>query len=288
MPLDLGSAEWFVLDTARLLDRHRLAVLLHGAPAGPVLDALRAYRNPDGGFGHALEPDVRDPASQPAAVLHALEVLHEVDALDDPMIDGAADWAARTARADGALPFVLPTAAAAPHAPWMAPDPDGSFLTFGVAAVLLRAGRRSAWLDTASAWCWARAERPDELGAYWVKFALGFLDAVPDDARARAAVEGLRPRVGPDGTIPVPGGTDDERLTPLTLSPHPGSRSRALFPDALVAADLDRLEQGQQDDGGWTFDWLDWSAGQRVEWRGGMTVHAVRTLADHGRLPASG
>lgn len=49
-----------VLANARLLDRHRLAVLLHGAPVAPVLDALRAYRNPDGGFGHALEPESRE------------------------------------------------------------------------------------------------------------------------------------------------------------------------------------------------------------------------------------
>src|SRR5437588_499975 len=74
MPVDVDSAERFMLATARLLDRHRLAVVLHGAPVTPVLDALRAYRNPDGGFGHALEPDVRAPESEPAATLHALEV----------------------------------------------------------------------------------------------------------------------------------------------------------------------------------------------------------------------
>jgi len=43
MPIDINAAERFVHAAARLLDRHRLAVLLHGAP---VLDALRAYRNP--------------------------------------------------------------------------------------------------------------------------------------------------------------------------------------------------------------------------------------------------
>ncbi|MBB4958153.1 hypothetical protein [Micromonospora polyrhachis] len=283
MPTDIAAAERFIHDTARLLDRHRLAVLLHGAPVEPVRTALRAYQNPDHGFGHALEPDVRDPASQPTATLHALEVLAEVDALDDSMVIQAANWAARNARPDGALPFVLPTAADHPHAPWMTPNPDGSFITFGVASILTRAGVQTPWLDVARSWCWSRIDRPDQLDAYWVKFALDFLDHEPDEDRARAAIASLRPKIGNDGTIPVPGGTEDERLTALVLSPRPHLRSRALFAPEHIDAELDRLETDQLADGGWMFDWLDWSPGQRVEWRGSVTLRALATLAAHGR-----
>src|ERR1700704_5069043 len=108
MPIDIDSAEQFVRANARLLERHRLAVLLHGGAVSPVIAALRAYRNPDGGFGHALEPDVRAPESEPAATLHALEVLASVGALDDPMVGDAAAWVGTIAGPDGALPFVLP------------------------------------------------------------------------------------------------------------------------------------------------------------------------------------
>jgi hypothetical protein len=127
-------------------------------------------------------------------------------------------------------------------------------------------------------------ERPDELSAYWVKFSLDFLDHVPDHARASAAIEDLRPLIGSDGSMPVPGGTGDERLTPLTLSPRPAARSRALFTDDQIEADLDVLQRGQQDDGGWTFDWLAWSPGQSVEWRGAVTLRALDTLRVHGRI----
>src|SRR5947209_14415800 len=129
MAVDVASAERFMLANARLLDRHRLAVLLHGAPAAPAIDALRAYRNPDGGFGHALEPDVRAPASEPAATLHALDVLAGIGALGDPMVADAAAWFASIADLDGGVPFVLPTASAHPHAPWMVPSDGGSQLT---------------------------------------------------------------------------------------------------------------------------------------------------------------
>jgi hypothetical protein len=282
--VNVSSAEQFMFSTARLLDRHRLAVLLHGAQAAPVLAALRAYRNPDGGFGHALEPDVRTPDSETTAALHALEVLSEVAALDDPMVADLAAWVATVADPDGGVPFVLPAAAANPHGPWMVPSDGGSHLTFAIAGMLWRAGSSEPWLERATTWCWARLEHPDELSAYTVKFALDFLDDVPDPARATAAIERLRPRIDADGTMPVAGGTEDERLTPLTLSQRPDGRSRALFADEQIEADLDRLERRQQEDGGWTFDWLAWSPGQAVEWRGAVTLRALTTLAAHGRI----
>ena len=283
MPIDVEAAEQFILANARLLERHRMAMLLHDGPVSPVLATLRAYRNPDGGFGHALEPDVRSPGSEPASTLHALEVLAEVGALDDPMVGDAVRWLGDIAAPDGGVPFVMPGAADAPHAPWMVPTTGGSQLTFKLAAVLLETGATDEWLEHATEWCWARITRPDELDAYQVKFSLAFLDAVPDEPRASAAVERLRGRIGRDGSMPVAGGTAGERLTPLGLSPRPGSRSRALFDEQQIEADLDALERGQQDDGGWTFDWLGWSPGQVVEWRGIVTVLALATLREHGR-----
>jgi hypothetical protein len=58
---------------ARLLDCRRFELLFEGADAEPVLDAVRAYRYPDGGYGHGLEPDLGAPESQPAAAFHAFE-----------------------------------------------------------------------------------------------------------------------------------------------------------------------------------------------------------------------
>jgi hypothetical protein len=166
----------------------------------------------------------------------------------------------------------------------MAPVEGGSQITYALAAVLSAAGAAEPWLSRASEWCWAQLEQPGALGAYSVKFGLAFLDAAPDGRRAAVTIERLRPLLGDDGTLPVPGGTEDERLTPLALSPRPGSRSRALFAQSQIEADLDRLERAQQEDGGWLFDWLGWSQGQSVEWRGIVTVLALRTLGEHGRI----
>ncbi|WP_083473090.1 hypothetical protein [Frankia sp. R43] len=296
MPVDIASAEQFVLANGRLLERHILARLLHGAPAALVLDALRAYRNADGGFGHALEPDVRTPGSEPTAALQAIEVLAAAGAPADPMVAGAAAWVAAIALPDGGVPFVLPGAAAHPHAPWMVPSEGGSQLTFAFAGALgqLLSGveprARAAdatrmWLERATEWCWAALADPESLGGYVLKFALDFLDRAPDAERARRSIEALRPHIGADGSVPVPGGIEGERLTALDLSPRPGLRSRALFSDEQIGAGLDQLEQGQRTDGGWTFGWLGWSPAQTVEWRGIVTVRAIVTLAAHDRIP---
>jgi hypothetical protein len=283
MPIDIAAAERFVHANSRVIDRHRLAVLLDAASAAPVLEALRPYRNPDGGFGHALEPDVRAPESEPASTLAALEVLIEIGAVEDPMTADAAAWIATIAEPDGGVPFVMPTAAEHPHGPWMVPSPGGSFLTYALAAALLQAGSREPWLARATDWCWSQLEGPEALRGYAVKFALDFLDQVPDEERARTAIERLGASLDEDGSIRVPGGTENERILPLTLSPRPGGRSRGLFTEDQIREGLDLLEGGQQADGGWTVDYLAWSPGQAIEWRGIETLRALATLRGHGR-----
>ena len=97
MPIDRRAAENFIWSAARLVDRHRYSMLFADGPAGPVVEALRGYRNPDGGFGHALEPDLRCPVSQPAPTLYALEMLSEAGAADGELARDARGWIAQVA-----------------------------------------------------------------------------------------------------------------------------------------------------------------------------------------------
>ena len=283
MPIDRTAAETFIWSAARLVDRHRYAMLFAEGPADPVLAALSGYRNLDGGFGHALEPDLRCPGSQPAATLQALELLHEAGRLDSEMARGAAAWIASIAAADGGIPQALPDFERYPHAPWWSSAPN-SMLTFATAGVL-HAGAVTGddWLERATGWCWRAIDDVTDPAGYWLKFACAFLDAVPDDRRARAAVESLRPKVNPEAFAPA-GGAEGERLRALDISPRPGSRSRELFSDADIAAHLDEVEAGQQADGGWMFDWLAWSPEQTSAWRGIVTIRALTWLRDNGRL----
>ncbi len=103
---DFDAAADFLAASARVLDRRVFERLFSGGAAGPVRDAVAAYRNADGGFGHALEPDCRTAASQPAAVEMALRIMDLADAWDERLVRDAIDWLAAIAPAEGGAAFV--------------------------------------------------------------------------------------------------------------------------------------------------------------------------------------
>jgi hypothetical protein len=283
---DLASAAQFIAAHARLIDRRRFAVVEGDGSAGNVIRALAAYRNDDGGLGH-LEPDLRTPASQPACVLYALDILHQVEATDTSLTAGALDWLQTITLADGGVPFVLGTAKGWPHAPWYQPsdDPPSSLLmTAGLVAGAHRLGLDHPWLAPATDYCWERADAFAEGDPYTVRYGADFLDAVPDRARAETYLDRLAARMPADGLLRVQAGTEGEVLRPLDVAPWPEHAAHRLFDDAVIERELDHLAAEQQEDGGWTFDFTAWNPAVAWEWRGAVTVAALQTLRAYGRL----
>lgn len=287
---DVDAARTFVHSHARLLDRRRFEHLLGSAPAELVLLALAAYRNPDGGFG-ALEPDLRTPASQPIPVRYAFDVLAEVQPLPavGSMARSSLDWLVTVTNDDGGVPFVLPSAAEQPAAPWIVPAPESSLLaTAQLAAGALRLGLEHPWLDRALDYCWARVEAVTPAEAYTFKYVVDLLDVAPDREQAEVVLDRLGTLVPPDGRIVVTEGVEGEALDPLAVAPRPGHAGGRLFRREVLERALDALESGQQEDGGWDFSWAKWNPAAAWEWRGAVTVEAVATLQAYGRLPGRG
>ena len=286
MGADLEAAEHFLAANARVLERRRFARLFRGGPGAPVRDAVAAFRNEDGGFGHALEPDGRGPESQPAAVLTALRVLHECDAWDEALAHSACDWLATTEPEGGGTPFVLPGVEAWPHGPWWRPHeglPASLTTTGQVLEPLLARGVAHPWVDRATAWMWSQVEAPGEPGPYDVHGLVAFLEGVRDADRAAAAIEALAPVIRGATAPPRAGGPPDVHRA-IEYAPRPDSLARAAFGDEQVRGDLDAVEAEQRDDGGWMFTWLAWSPVAEAEWRGVVTIEALRTLRANGRL----
>ena len=293
--IDLAAARIFMDTHARVLDRRRLARLLDGASADGVLAALAAYANADGGFGWALEADLRAPSSQPAGALHAFEVLAEAAPATSDLAPALCDWLASATLDDGGLPFSVAGAATPGTAPWWAgADPARSSLHITAAVVadgLAVAGHDARvashpWLPRATDFCLREiAARADRFSAYELRFSLGVLDAVVDtEPAARAELERLAGLVPTSGELPVQGGIEGEHLSALDLSPRPGRPLRELLPADAVERELDRLEAGQQADGGWLVEWQPASPGAAFEWRGTVTLRAIALLQAHGRL----
>ncbi|RZU33764.1 hypothetical protein [Blastococcus saxobsidens] len=295
MNVDLAAAADFLAGSARVLDRRRFELLFGGGRPEPVLAAVDGYRNPDGGYGWGLEPDLRSASSQPGGALHALEVFAETGGAGADRARQLCDWLASVTLPDGGLPFALPVADPAACAPfWAAADATRSSLQI-TAVVAATAYRVAAvvpgvadhpWLARATDHCLAAIDGlPAGAHAMELAFAVRFLDAAaPTCPDAAARIERLRGAVPADGLLHVAGGAPDEYMRPLDFSPLPGGPGRSLFGTGVVDAELDRLAAGQHDDGGWSVDFVSYSPAAALEWRGHQTVHALSLLRANGRL----
>ncbi|MDX6728091.1 MAG: hypothetical protein QOK49_2896 [Baekduia sp.] len=285
----VAAAAQFLAGHGRLLERRRLEHFLDPGPEAveAVVTALAACRNADHGIGF-LEPDLRTPASQPSAVLYALEVLAEVKAANSPLATGALDWLTTVTNHDGGIPFVLPTAAGWPHAPWWTPVPDppsSLLMTAGVAGTAYGLDGDHRWLGPATSYVWAHLKDLKLSDPYTLRYVVRFLDAIPDRARADAELDVLRDRMPEDGVLRVEAGVEGEVLSPLEIAPRPDHAGARLVPEELIERHLDALAGEQQDDGGWTFTWQAWNPAAALEWRGMQTLTALNTLRANGRLP---
>jgi hypothetical protein len=297
MSADINAARAFLVSQGRLLDRHRSDLVMDIGDPDRVLRALDAHRNPDGGYGWSIEPDLRSAGSHPAGALHAFEVIEEIAPATSPHAAELCDWLATVTRPDGGLPFVLPIDDPTASSPvWTEADTTTSSLqiTSAVAALAHRAGRydlaiaEHPWLAAATGYCLERiaaTERPEEMFVLELRFALWFLDAIADDVpEAADQMRRLAGAIPPSGSLPVPGGAADEKLRPLDFTPLPDRPLRKQFAADAVAADLEQLAGEQRPDGGWTVDFASASPGAEREWRSYATVRAITILRAHGAV----
>jgi hypothetical protein len=285
-----AAGDRFLLRQARLLERRLFATCFLGAPAAGVVDALRGYQNDDGGFGHGLEPDKRCPASLPIDVETAFQALAAAGTVDSTMVLRACDFLAATAAeagAGGAVPLAFAVIESFPHAAhwgeWT--YQPGLNPTAGLAGRLYQLGVDHPWRAQATRYCWEKVESgeiPDEV--HTLSEVLVFLEHVPERDRADRCAAELAPHFAKVPGLHLDPDAPGYGLSPLHFAPAAGSRWRSLFTDAQIGADLDHLERGQQPDGGWAISWEPPSEASALEWRGIVTLGALRTLTSYGRI----
>lgn len=294
----LSRAEHFIWLTARVLEQRRFEYhFLDGDPS-TVETALDAYRNTDGGYGHALEPDLRGPVSQPLHTAAAVQVLDSIGRCAGQRVERIGRYLTAVSTRDGALPAVHPSLRGYPAAPFVpvVDSPPSDLLATGpVVGTLHRNGVWHAWLFRATDYCWETIERLDKTHPYEVLAALAFLEGVPDRSRARAAADRLGAVVREQRLVvtdparsadfPVPEGyAPGEHHYVTDFARTPGALARRWFSDAEMDAGLDHLENRQQDDGGWPVHRRTWAPGTEVESRPRVTLDALLTLRAFGRL----
>jgi hypothetical protein len=291
--VDVAAAAEFLAGSARVLDRRRFDLLFGEGDATSVLAAVDGYRNPDGGYGWGLEPDLRSRTSQPAGALHAFEAFADLVPVTSPRAAQLCDWLEAVTLPDGGLPFALPIPDPAGCAPFWA-QADASQSSLQITGVVAAAAYRVAaadpavaghpWLARATDYCLTSiAGRESAPHAMELAFAVQFLDAAAAAApRAADVLDALRPYVPANGVLHVDGGAEDEFMRPLDFAPFPGGPARTLFAPGVVEAELERLADGQRPDGGWAVDFVSYSPAATLEWRGHRTVQALVLLRANG------
>lgn len=287
------KASEFIRAQARPIERALFAHEFEGAPAAPVLEALAAYRNPDGGFGHALEPDLRMAASSALATSTALDVLRELGASDtEPLVRGALAWVVE--RFDPEVPgwrYVPADVDEFPHAPWWSWE---LHRRGGPWDHLVNPGAR--FLSHLSHWRHL-APRPlvESLARAFEEHVMALTNDVGGDSLHYAAqVENDATRaklreLAVATVIRDPAAWTSYCAKPLKLAPLPDSPLAECL-TSETAENLDWEIGRQEADGSWQPNW-DWQ-GQypdawelaRREWQGETTLRALRSLRAYGRI----
>jgi hypothetical protein len=292
-------ARRFLEREARPLERALFAFRFDGGPASDVRIELARFRNDDGGFGRALEPDVRTPSSSALATALALRTLEEIGAAaGDPLVRGAVDWSLASLRPETLVWRVVPADANDhPHAPWWH-DEDGSLArTFDDFRVIPRAllvgllhrfgPTVPAGLTEATVRCVETLPFLGEGGGSDLEYVvhLARTDAVPAGYRERLVARVLE--AIPRAVVRDPARWSSYCVTPLRAVPAPDSIGADLIA-ADLSRNLDFLIDRQSQDGAWDPTWTfhyaaEWACAGR-EWRGILALDALTKLRAFGRV----
>jgi hypothetical protein len=300
------QARQFLKTQARPLDRAMFEHRFKNGSIESVVTELAHFRNDDGGFGHALEADVRTSSSSALATGIGLRILKELGCpADHPLVRGAVEFLLETFD-DGAKVWrVVPhDTNAFPHAPWWH-DKDGSLArTFDDFLIIPRAEIvgllhhyatlvPSDWLKYVTEHTVATIETAaDEIlggGGDSLRCALNLAetDELPEYFRER-----LVPRLRAATLVIVsrnPEEWDSYCAPPLKAAPSPASIIADLLWDDLQLH-LDYQIEHQTSEGAWdpVWSWGDsypdvWEQAKH-EWRGYLTLEALTTLHAFGRI----
>jgi len=300
------GAREFLKTEARPLDRALFEHRFEEAPAEHVIVELARYQNEDGGFGRALEPDVRTPSSSALATGIAMTILKELGcSVQHEMVARGVQFLRETFDEEEGVWRAIPhDANEYPHAPWWH-DEDGSLArTFDDFLIIPRAQivgllHHYAALVPAD---WLRAVTEDTVtaietlpddafrgGGETLRYALTLLEtaSLPKAFKSR-----LTPRLDELTKQIVcrdPEAWSDYCPTPLKIAPLPESVMADRLWDSLQNQ-LDYLIDHQTPEGTWepTWTWGDfypevWKQAKR-EWRGHVTLEALTSLDAFGRI----
>ncbi|MFB6215113.1 MAG: hypothetical protein ABEI54_04505, partial [Candidatus Bipolaricaulia bacterium] len=122
------EASDFLLHSARALERNTYNQIFNGDKPVKSLLELKNYQNPDGGFGHGLEPDLRLPYSSPISTAVAFRHLERIGGdseVAENLVQSGINYLEGSFQREAGRWFSAPREINDyPHAPWWHYDED--------------------------------------------------------------------------------------------------------------------------------------------------------------------
>ena len=291
-----------MLSQARPLEQRLYAYHFENGGADDVLRELVKFQNPDGGFGHALEPDQRFAGSSVLATTVALGVLREVRADERPDLAAAAVaylLAAYDPKIQSWL-FLPAKANTAPHAPWWGYEeyPPKRWVESldNPRPVIVGYLHEHADLVDPALLEQLTAATVARLHAAPGSIAKDDVECYVHLLETPGLPEGIREQMRPKLTDIVQQSVTREPdkwsgycLKPLDVAPAPDSPMADALSE-LIDLNLDYEIEHQDDDGSWAPNWTwgdnypdVWPQAEK-EWRGVLTLTRLKQLRAFGRL----
>ncbi len=275
MAVDMKKARDFVYSNGILWERALYAYQFEDGSVERLRQCWACYKNPDGGFGHALEHDIRCPDSHPLALEYLLGTIQFHQLPVGNVLDGTPRWVEKQREADGSLKNP-PATLDYPHAPWW--NAGGQTLPTSIVGNLTALGLVTATLaESTRKWVQANVTLDSIRATEWLFMTYHAYDYFmkvadfPDvDSYRQATMETILSLAQK--------APDDQIYSFFPFAPTPDSPLAKAAPVGLIDRFLDYLLSTQADDGGWR------DQHGLPQWRSPVTINNLVTLRRYGRL----
>jgi len=275
MQFDLAKARDFVYGKGTLLERALFAWLFDGGPLERLHQIILCYKNPDKGFGHGLEHDLKAPQSNPLALEYLLGVMKHTGLPPGSLLAGTADWLETQMDEQGNL-LNPPETRDYPLAPWWR-EQGGQTMPDSIVGNLIRFDSATPSLvEKAKRWALAHYT-PDKIRRnewlFMAYHAFDYFFAV-DDFPALAGFQNATI----ENIVACAAKAPENQLDSIfVFAPTPDSMIAKALPEGLLQRSLDLLSSAQQEDGHWR------DQHNLPQWYPMTTINVLLALKRYGR-----
>lgn len=292
----------FIFQHGRKLEQKLFEFHFESGSASQVLKVLADYQNEDGGFGHALESDLRTLLSSVIATCQGFNVYQEINVFNDKSIVGKAiDYLLENFDSENNVWPIIPAAASdSPHAYWWASkDLEERFDHYKINPTitvvahlhnhseLVPVDKLEEFLDLAM----KRLDYLSDQSDIYVLYSYMNLIAaekLPGNIKATVQhqiCECLLEIIETD-----PKKWSGHCMTPIQAVKNPQSPFVDAIPPDLLQKSLDHEINSQLDDGSWPVSWTweeiypqDWKKAEQ-EWKGYLALQRLKMFRSFGRI----